>query len=571
MITEARKAEIKQWLLGLDKEELAWANGFSEGLVITDRSSADTEPAAIAQPSVPKKITIAYGTETGNSKKLATAFAAKAKQNAIGVKLVGLDQYKHTDFAKEEYFFLVVSTHGEGEPPAAAKKFHELFLNDKPTNTKLKFAVLALGDTSYPLFCQTGIDFDRGFEAAGGKRLLPLEKCDLDYEDKAEKWFGQALHSLNKSEHEAHVEQAAAVQAVVKKTVGKKNYLGTVTANINLNGRGSTRETHHLEIAVDSVDYLPGDSIGIVPANPKEDVAAILEILGEDGERQVPFRKESASLRDVLENKANIGYLMENTMKKYAAIIGSSAVPKKQSLLDLLRNAPLPDKAKFDEVIGILNPVSPRLYTLASSPLAHPGEVHITVLKEKFLADGTEKSGICSSFLSVFPVGGQLPFFVQPNRRFRLPESHKDIIMIGPGTGIAPFRSFVAERDATGATGRNWLFFGEQRFVSDFLYQTEWQTYHATGSLHKISLAFSADHAEKKYVEHKMLEQSRELFEWIKGGAHVYICGNKEKMGPAVETALLQVIGDQANLSPEDTIKYLHGLEEEGRYEKDLY
>ncbi|MFP5042472.1 sulfite reductase flavoprotein subunit alpha [Parasediminibacterium sp. JCM 36343] len=577
MLEEARLKQLKELVHAFSKEELIWINGYTTGYLAKD--GAGTAPVPVLhkeqQLASPKatvqKITIVYGTETGNSKRLATEFAAKAKKNGILVKIVGMDQYRLTDLPKEEYFLALTSTHGDGEPPAAAKKFYEYIHQTTVALSSLKFSVLALGDTSYPLFCQTGEDMDKQFEKLGGQRIAPLQKCDLEYEEDANKWFASVLHALNTTTHKEQINQVIAVTTEIKKSTGKKTYIGNIITNINLNARGSNKETHHIEIVADDLEYLPGDSIGIVPENPQWVVEGIIALTGIQGNKEITFKKDTGTVYDLLTKKINIHYLLENTIKKYAAIIQQDIPIVRMDLLDLLKIYPTKDAAQFEEVLGILNPIPPRLYTVSSSPNAHSGEVHVTVVKDIFHVDETEKNGLCSNYLSLFSEGASLPFFVQPNKRFKLPEAHKDIIMIGPGTGIAPFRSFVAERDATGATGRNWLFFGEQHFTTDFLYQTEWQNWYSTGVLTKVSLAFSRDQEGKLYVQHKMLQQARELFEWIKGGAYVYICGNKERMSVDVEKAFLEIIAAEGNLSEADAVKYLHNLEEEGRYEKDVY
>jgi sulfite reductase (NADPH) flavoprotein alpha-component len=290
-----------------------------------------------------------------------------------------------------------------------------------------------------------------------------------------------------------------------------------------------------------------------------------------DGNKSVEFKKEKFTIYELLKRKINIIHLTERLVLLYATATGHAIPAGRYDLLELLKKYPVKNAAQFEEILVTLNAVSPRLYTIASSPAAHEGEVHIVVVKDTYTVNDKKRFGLCSDYLSKLKVNGKQQFFVQPNKRFRLPAENKDIIMVGPGTGIAAFRSFLAERDATSATGRNWLFFGEQYFASDFLYQTEIQNWFETGVLNKVNLAFSRDQKEKIYVQHKMLEHGEALYEWLNGGASFFVCGKKHPMSTDVENTLLQIIEKYGNKTTEDAKKYLEHLEEEGRYEKDVY
>ncbi|MDP4217447.1 MAG: flavodoxin domain-containing protein [Bacteroidota bacterium] len=558
MLTAPKLKLIQELVEGATREELIWLNGYLAGLVAQD-GELPYSTSAVPAPAAPlvNKITIAYGTETGNAKRLATDFAAKAKKNGINAKLVGLEQYRLTDLPKEEYFFTVISTQGDGEPPLAAKKFYDHIHKEGGKLDKLKFSVLALGDTAYPLFCKAGEDVDRQLQALGGERVVTMRKCDTDYELDSAHWFDEVLQRL-KGGHPQHGNGSAAgngtttgngsatgvgsVAPVSRKTSGKKVYAGTVLANINLNDRGSGKRTHHLEIVADELDYQPGDSIGIVPENPSVYVDGILSLTGIDPVRTLPYRHDQLPVSELLRKKLNVVYLPERVVKKYAAIVKQDIPETKIGLLDLLKIYPVKDTAQFEQVIGILEPIAPRLYSISSSPEAHSGEVHITVARDSFLVNGELKYGLCSDGLSQLSVDESLEFYVHRNAQFKLPASDKDIIMIGPGTGIAPFRSFLAERDATGASGRNWLFFGDQHFTTDFLYQTEIQNWIETGVLTRVNTAFSRDQQEKVYVQHKIARHGADFFEWLEGGAFVYLCGAKDPMSEDVEKALLDVI-----------------------------
>ena len=547
------------------KEELIWMNGYLSGIV-SKQNEEESLPAA--KPAV-NKITIAYGTETGNSKRLAADFAVKAKKNGIHAKLVSLDQYRPTDLSKEEYFLTIISTQGDGEPPAAAKKFYDHIHQNGFKLDKLKYGVLALGDTAYPLFCKTGEDVDVQLNKLGGERFVSLQKCDIDYQSDAENWFSDVLQKLSSNGKSKGTITVA--PSLPKKSTGKKIYTGTVLANILLNDNGSKKETHHIEIASEDIDYQPGDSIGIVPENHTESVEEIFAVAGVDKNKSVLYRNESITLFELLKKKISIVYLPERVVKKYAAIVEQEIPETRIGLLDLLKIYPLKESAQFEEVISILEPIAPRLYSIASSPEAHGSEVHLTVAKDIFRINDQVKYGLCSDCLSQLPVNSTINFYVHPNGQFRLPEENKDIIMIGPGTGVAPFRSFLAQRDATGASGRNWLFFGDQHFTTDFLYQTEMQSWMETGVLTKMNFAFSRDQDEKIYVQNKMLKYSREFFEWVESGAYLYLCGAKEPMSVDVENTILQIIEQEGEKTKEQSEEYLSVLKEEGRYVKDVY
>ena len=566
------KLKIVQDLIATStKEELIWLNGYLAGLL--SQGSGETapgqQPVTAAKVNV-GKVTIVYGTETGNSKKVATDFALKAKKNSINAKVVSLDQYRLTDLPKEEYLLAVISTQGEGEPPASAKKFYDHIHQNGFQLEKLKFGVFALGDTSYPLFCKAGEDVDAQLEKLGGKRLIDIQKCDVDYESEADTWFSQVLNKLSSNGNgAASVTPAQLIPQ--KKSTGKKIYNGTILTNVLLNDRGSNKETHHIEIGADDIDYLPGDSLGVIPENPVSVVEPIIELLGVDREQRFTFRNEELSAIELLKKKLNIFYLPERVVSKYAALVKQDIPATRIGLQELLRIYPLNSSAQFQDLIGILEPIAPRLYSISSSPDAHSGEVHITVARDKFHVNEEWKCGLCSDFLSQLAVDNSIEFYIHKNSQFRLPSDDRDIIMIGPGTGIAPFRSFLAHRDSAGASGRNWLFFGDQHFVTDFLYQTELQNWVETGVLNKLNVAFSRDQKEKVYVQHKMLKNGKELYDWLQNGASLYVCGAKDPMSVDVEDTLMQIVQKFGDKTIEQAVQFVEQLKDESRYLKDVY
>lgn len=569
MLSEDKLQKIKEFTSTLSREELIWLNGYIAGQAGALQGAL---PSSGAPAALNKKITLAYGTETGNSKKLATQLAGIAKKKGIGVKLAGLDQYRFTDLTKEEYFFVVISTQGEGEPPLLAKKFYDQLHEQAVELKKMKFGVLALGDTSYAQFCKTGEDIDARLEALGAHRMLPLKKCDVDYEEDSLHWIDNVATVLQTSV--GSVPAIAAPLVEEKKPAGKKHYNGIIVTNINLNDRGSNKETYHVEISTDEdLDYLPGDALGLIPVNSDAAVEEIIALTGVNPELEIQTAKVKAPVRELLKKHLNILYPLKSTIKQYAAITGYE-IPEelRLSIPDLLKKYPIKAAAAFEEVIKILTPQAPRLYSISSAPGSHGlGEIHITVSKDEYYVEDDKRTGVSSEFFSTHPAGTEFEFFIQKQKHFRLPGNDKDVIMIGPGTGIAPFRSFIAERDAQGAEGRNWLFFGEQHFVTDFLYQTELQDYLQTGVLTNLDVAFSRDQKEKIYVQHRMKQRGAELYDWISNGAYMYISGKREPTSKDVEKMLVEIFKEHGNKTEEEAEKYLHQLVEEGRWEKDVY
>ncbi|MEO8173755.1 MAG: flavodoxin domain-containing protein, partial [Sediminibacterium sp.] len=506
---------------------------------------------------------------TGNSKRVATELATKAKKSNLLVKLAALDQYRLTDITKEENLFVVISTQGDGEPPVAAQKFYDHIHRNGFRLDQTRFSVLALGDTSYPMFCKTGEDVDEQLEKLGAKRIVPIRKCDLDYEQDANAWFNEILHTLTQQS----VAKPAGIR-IPPQPEGKPNkkiYTGTVVSHVNLHDIGSDKETYHIELLADDVDYLPGDSIGIVPQNPVELVNQIIDLIGISPDQKISFKETTHTVAELLQHKVSIFYLHERVVKKYASIVQQEIPEIKMDLLNLLNLYPVQDAMQFKEVLQVLPSQSPRIYTIASSPGAHTGEVHLTVEKDVFEISGEKKAGVCSAYLSGLSTDSSIDFFVQKNKRFRLPAADKNVLMIGPGTGIAAFRSFLSERDATGAIGKNWLFFGEEHFVSDFLYQTEIQDWHQTGVLNKVSLAFSKDQANEIFVHDRLREKGDEIFDWIRSGAYVYVCGQKAPMSVEVENELLSILEVHGEFTKENAKKYFEQMKQEGRYSKDVY
>ncbi|MDV3928585.1 sulfite reductase [Elizabethkingia anophelis] len=567
MLSETKLKVLKEISSGFSRDEAIWASGYLAGLAGTSAAVADLPPQLNTHTTAVKKITLVYGTETGNSKKLATELAGVVKKKGIQVKLGDLSQYKPKDLAKEEYLFVVISTQGEGEPPILAKKFYDYIHENELNLSNIKFGVLALGDSTYPQFCKTGEDVDIRFEVLGAERVIPLKRCDIDYEEDAHRWLDHIFEVVQNKE--AGTSQATPAKA----SSGRKKYQGKVSAIINLNDITSDKETYHIEIETEEpIAYRPGDALGVIPFNPKSVVEEIIGLTGIDPGKQIQTTRVTASVEELLHQHFNISYLLKTTVAQYAQITGQDIPETRLSLLDLLRIYPVKNAEEFEDIIKVLTVQAPRLYSVSSSPEAHgDSEIHITVAKSEFFINDKKQNGLCSGFLSEFEEGGTVEFYIQEAKHFKLPETAKDVIMIGPGTGIAPFRSFLWERDATGAEGRNWLFFGDRNFVSDFLYQSEFQDFLKTGALTNLDLAFSRDTAEKVYVQHRLQQKSSEVFQWLEGGASVYVCGAKEPMSKDVEETLLHIIQHEGKRNEDEAKNYLEELELSGRYAKDVY
>ncbi len=545
--------------------------------------------------AISKEVTILYGSQTGNAQKLAENAGKMLIAQGFQVTVSSMSDFKPNNLKKVENLLIVVSTHGEGEPPDNALSFHE-FLHGKraPKLDNLRFSVLSLGDSSYEFFCQTGKEFDLRLADLGGTRLSPRVDCDVDFEEPAAKWLEAVLGSLNEGQGEsAAPAPAAAAQAQAVETVYSRTnpFQAEVLENINLNGRGSNKETRHLEISLEGsgLTYEPGDIVGIYPTNDPALVDMLLQELKWNPEETVTVNKdgETRPLKEALTSHFEITTLTKPVLEQVSKLSANEGLKELVSpenrnqlkeyvagrdLLDLVR-----DFGPFDvpaqEFVSILRKMPPRLYSIASSLSANPDEVHLTIGAVRYEAHGRERKGVCSTLCAErLESGDTLPIFIQNNKHFKMPENPETpIIMVGPGTGIAPFRSFMQEREETGVQGKSWMFFGDQHFVTDFLYQTEWQKWLKDGVLTRMDVAFSRDTAEKVYVQHRMLEQGKELFKWLEEGAAVYVCGDKNNMAKDVHNALIEVIEKEGNMSREKAEEYVADMKKQKRYQRDVY
>lgn len=551
MLAENKLIVLKDLVRQYSRDEIIWTKGYLAGILAQN----ETLPILETPTVVSVKPTIIYGTETGNSKKLATQLQALLKKNKIQSKVVDAFQYPIEKLDKEELLIVIMSTQGEGDPPQNAIKFFDNLSNSSVDLSKTKFTVLGLGDSSYPLFCRAGEAIDEQLIRLGGQRIAAFQKADVDYGPTAEGWFNEILTSLQSTGTETPLQKKAPVEI----TSGKKTYTGIVTQKVILNDKGSNKETHHIEItADDTLVYEPGDAIGFYPKNNEGEIAEIASF----------FEAETGP--ELFLDK-NIRGLSRKSLEALSLVFQREITEEKANLLDILKKYEKPANVTATTVSELLHPIAPRLYSISSALEAHEEQVHATVTLSTFSANGEKKTGLCSQFLADFPKDGEIEFYIHKNHHFKLPQADVPIIMIGPGTGIAPFRSFLAHRDATGAEGKNWLFFGEQHFVSDFYYQTEIQEWLSTGVLTKLDTAFSRDQKEKIYVQDRLKQNAEELYEWIENGAYLYVCGQKNPMSTDVEKVLLEIIGTGKKISTESAKEYLETLETEGRYQKDVY
>jgi len=573
------REQIKQRVISLANEsnhdELLWISGYLAGIAAGHKAElkigVTTEVPVAAKSSV-DTISIFYGTETGNAKKVALKAATHFKQKGIRVKLQDVSLYNPEKLNQEDHFLVIISTQGDGEPPVSAKAFYEFLQSGKLKLEGKRFAVLALGSTAYPLFCQTGIEVDEWLEKAGGKRIVPVVKCDEDFDADADKWMNAILPALGATATTPKATPAKSDDAAKPASKQKQTAIATVSQNILLNDEGSSRQTHHIELTLQGeFDYVPGDAVGIVPHNRQQVVQQVIALSTLKPQQSIKYREESYALETLLQNKLNLVHLSLRYIKKYAELTGHDIPQTRMDFYDLLRIYPVKDAAQFEQAINLLDPMAPRLYTLASAPDAHPGELHLTVLRQPIVEHHELVYGLCSDYLSLLQPGAVVNVFLHKHKHFQLPSDSQDIIMIGPGTGIAPFRSFLAQRDATAAAGKNWLFFGEPDFTTDFYYQTELQAWHETGVLQKVDLAWSDGIEKDKHVHELLLRKGEELWQWISNGAGVYVSGEKEPMSKQVDEALVQVFKQYGNHDETSAAALLKTLSKEGRYAKDVY
>lgn len=586
-LEDSRTERLEQVLNGLTPEQLQWISGYTAGLAAANANSSVPAVLAAPQADPAKSLTILIGSQTGNGDEVAKQLEAEARAKGFSVNLSNLADYKPANLKREKLVTFVVSTHGEGDPPDDAELFHEFLLSKRaPKLDDLKFAVLALGDSSYINYCQTGREFDERLVQLGAERLVPLAECDLDYHDAASSWTGEVLQRLPEfisagaTVPKLHAVEAPAVHDKYRP------FSAEVLVNQKITGGDSSKDVRHIELSLDGsgLRYEPGDALAVFVENPPVLVLELLDELKFDADTRIRLRDQELRLEDALTSHLEITALNLGFLKSWAEL-GRNQVLKDllddqsalaelidtHQIIDIVRRFPAtPDAPTF---VDALRKLSPRSYSISSSELENPDEVHLTVTAVRYEAFGSDHWGAASTHLADrLEEGDSVRVHIEPNSRFRLPDDDAtDIIMIGPGTGVAPFRAFVEERAQRNATGNNWLFFGDRNFSSDFLYQLEWQRHLKNKNLHRLDVAFSRDQREKIYVQDRIRELGIELYQWIQRGAHIYVCGDAKHMAGDVDAALVDVIAANAALSPEQAQTRLRELRRAGRYHRDVY
>lgn len=601
-LSAEKSALMARLLDGLEPHALHWVSGYMAGAAAQLRGLHAIAPLSAA-PVAPlrqaaQRATVLYGSQTGNAKRVAEQLAAELTATGLEVKLVRADAYRTSELKKERLLYVVISTHSVGdeiEPPDDSRGFMEFLLGRRaPELSSLRFSVLALGDTSYPDFCGIGRQVDERLQALGAARMQERGDADVDVDSVAQPWLRQAVELASKELQETAAPQPVAGSGVVTPlhplTQGwtrQRPFLAEVLVNQRIVANGSGKDIRHIELSLanSGLSYRPGDALGIWPRQDAGLVATIIEQLGLDADAEVEHDGESLSLSRWLGERRELTTLTRPFVAVHAERGGHAELEalllpeargqlaelfESHQVLDLLRRWPTAWDAAA--LVGALRPLAPRMYSIASSQEVVGEEVHLTVAYVNYEHAGEDRWGVATHHLCALEEGDTVGVFIDPNDRFRLPEDpSRDVIMIGPGTGVAPFRAFVQERQETGAEGRQWLFFGNPHRRTDFLYQLEWQQALRDGVLDRLSVAFSRDQEHKIYVQDRLREQGQELWAWLSGGAYLYLCGDANRMAPDVHAALIDVVAEHGDMSREAADVWLKQLMNEGRYARDVY
>jgi sulfite reductase (NADPH) flavoprotein alpha-component len=607
-LTVDQWTHIEALAVSLSPQQMMWVSGYFAGFDAAgrrDKALLELEaPRAEVAPQAAqaaRAITVLYGSETGNGAELARSLEADLAALGWAATLADMGDYKLRRLREEQDLLIVTSTHGEGDPPQSAADFFEFLESRKaPALPHLRFSVLALGDSTYEHYCEAGRRLDRRLEELGALRLHPRADCDVDYEEPAAAWIAAVLSSYAPDRYAGAAGTAAAVSAQPRASAGirptaavafdkRRPFPAPVIDNLVLTGRGSSKETRHIEISLEGsgLSFEPGDALGVVPQNDAVLAAELMAALDLAGASEVSVRSGAASLAEALSRDFEITAATPRFFDHWAGLSGASelkalasadraaertAFLRTHHIIDLVRAYPVKglDAQLF---LAGLRPLQPRLYSIASSLSASGDEAHLTVSTVRYDLKGLSRTGVASGHLAErAAVDSIVPVYVQPNPHFRLPEDPDvPILMIGAGTGVAPYRAFLQEREALGGSGRNWLVFGERNFRTDFLYQTEWQGYLRDGLLTRMDVAFSRDTGGKVYVQDRLREQAADVFAWLEEGAHVYVCGDAERLAPDVHRALAEILQQHGGMGPEAAEDHLRGLQRDRRYQRDVY
>ena len=580
-------ADLTAALDSLSPLQLAWLSGYcwarADGGALPTVAATDATSAASAEPAPPPlAVTVLSASQTGHAREVADKLHAALAEQGINAKRISAADYKPKTIAEEQVLLLVTSTQGEGEPPEEALSLHRLLFGKKaPPLPALRFAVCGLGDSSYPDFCQAGKDFDTRLAELGGERLAPRADCDVDYQATAAAWIADLVPRLAALQPAAPRTPTAAAPATPAAYDRDHPFTAPLLARQKITGRHSTKDVRHIELdlAGSGINYQAGDALGVWCENDPARVDAILAALKLDGVTVI----DGKTLREQLIREREISQNTPQFVQGYAALAKSADLDAEiatHGAAPYAANTPLdaivaryPAAITAEQLLTLLRPLTPRLYSIASAPEEVGEEVHLTVGVLHYEHDGKAYSGAASGYLGErLPEDGAARVFVEPNPNFRLPDDPQAaIIMIGNGTGIAPFRAFMQARVAREAPGKNWLVFGNPHFTEDFLYQTEWQGWQKDGFLHRYSLAWSRDQAEKVYVQDKLREEAASVWQWLKDGAYVYVCGDAARMAKDVERALLDIIAGEGGMDADAAADYLDELRQARRYQRDVY
>ncbi|MEK2484726.1 NADPH-dependent assimilatory sulfite reductase flavoprotein subunit [Providencia stuartii] len=589
-ISMEQLARLQTAVDDFSSHQLAWLSGYLWGMVNQNTVTSTPVNAPVPQDET---ITIISASQTGNARRLSEQLREKLLSEKLNVNLVNAGDYKFKQIAQEKILVIVASTQGEGEPAEEAVALYKYLHSKKaPSLNETAYAVFALGDSSYEKFCQAGKDFDTQLAQLGAKPLLARIDADVEYQAIADAWIEELSQLLKarvptQSTHQLVAAQVGSVDEIHSSPYTKTSPLtASLSVNQKITGRGSLKDVRHIEIDLgdSGLRYQPGDALGVWFDNDPALVEELVSLLWLTGDEKVQVAEQSYTLRDALTHHLELTQNTPLIVEKYANLSKDETllglISDKQALLHYAQNTPIVDMVRqaaaqptAQEFVELLRPLTPRLYSIASSQAETEDEVHITVGVVRYDIDGRARTGGASGFLADrLKEGDELRIFIEHNDNFRLPDdSTKPVIMIGPGTGIAPFRAFMQQRDNEEATGKNWLFFGNPHFVEDFLYQVEWQRYVKEGLLTNISLAWSRDQAQKVYVQDKLREQGEEVWHWIEEGAHIYVCGDANHMARDVEQALLEIISQYGNMDSESADEFLSELRVERRYQRDVY